>query len=181
MLVRPTLAYFLYFFIPFIFLVNPRKKALHVACLVLIGFLCGYGPWVVRNSLNVPVEQQTTLAAESIHKGIYPWLMYKGIPRSLAYPDYFDPNYKSTNTLDAIVAEAMVRLQANPVEYTAWFLVGKPFYLFSWDLMSGDGDVYLYPIKTTPFLTNQLFSQIHKIMKGVHWPLVVSALLVSDR
>ena len=65
------------------------------------------------------------------------------------------------------------------MRYLRWYLVGKPVMLFSWDIVVGMGDVFIYPVSRSPFHESGLFRVIHRVMRVLHWPIVVIAITSS--
>ena len=178
LLVRPTLLYFLVFLIPALFLSFPRKDAMKFALFLLIGFSMSYGPWVIRNWVVNPTP--STLALNSIHKGIYPNLMYDDDPKTYGFPNKFDPKWRKQKNMSSLLKELLHRFEDEPLRYIYWYSIGKPIMFFSWDIIVGIGDVFIYPVFTSPYHNHvRLFDWTHRAMKASHGPVVVLALLTS--
>ena len=91
LLIRPTMLYFIAFLIPAFFVFFQKKKAWLLAVFLIIGFGLTYGPWVLRNKLVNP--KKSTLAIATIHKGMYPNLIYNNDSRTYGFPNRFDPQW----------------------------------------------------------------------------------------
>jgi len=178
MLIRPTLDYLLVFLVPAYFLLLARKPAIRMALLTVVGCAIVYSPWVARNAISVSDELASTKAIDSIHLGMYPDVTYQGIPRSYGHADMFDPEYKNRDTA-AIFDEIGRRFQEEPGRHIYWYLVGKPIFLFSWNVAVGMGDVFVYPVFTSPYHESRLFYGSHQLMYWLHWPLMTLALAVA--
>ena len=59
----------------------------------------------------------------------------------------------------------------------AWYLFEKPVYLFQWSNVDGAGDVFIYPVRATPFSDSQLFRTIHEIFYVGHLPALLLAIV----
>ena len=73
-------------------------------------------------------------------------------------------------------------MRAEPMRYLDWYLIGKPRYFLSWYPIAAGGDIFIYPVDASPFLTRPLFQLIHALMVGLHWPLMwcaIGAAIVS--
>jgi hypothetical protein len=57
----------------------------------------------------------------------------------------------------------------NPGHYIQWYFYEKPKILWSWDILIGVGDVYIYSVTTSWFQTSDFALAIHSIMKSIHW------------
>ena len=98
--------------------------------------------------------------------GSYPNFIYNAIPESYGFPYRFDPlaneYYKGVGVTLRLIWE---RASKQPFQYLSWYVAGKQFFLWQWDILSGQGDIFIYPIKESPFLYQidlQLWHSIHK-------------------
>jgi hypothetical protein len=48
----------------------------------------------------------------------------------------------------------MNKIALDPLGMMMWYFVEKPIYLFQWTNIDGVGDVFVYPIFTSPFREN---------------------------
>lgn len=177
LLVRPTLLYFPIFLLPALFFMVPWRRAAALGCVLLLGFCLVYGPWVIRN-FSLPGDIQSTKALDTVHKGMYPDLMYRGDPRTYGFPNRVDPEWnKRADSLAKVLEEIRNRFAAEPVRYLRWYLIGKPVMLLSWDIIVGMGDVFVYPVTKSPYLHLGLFDITHRLMRGFHWPITILALV----
>lgn len=179
MLIRPTMMLFTPLLLPAFYLFFPRRNVMRLLVMLLLGFTCTYGPWVARNILTPDMVVTESNAAGSLHNGMYPGLMYKDIPQSKGMPHRFDPNYKQLSNLHSVLNEIIRRFKTEPLRYTEWYLWGKPRMFLSWDMVAGQGDVFVYPVITSPFHISALFQTVHRWMKWLHSPLMCLSLLAS--
>lgn len=181
-LTRPVLEYFLPFLALLAWTRWPAKQALKGSVLLAIGFVLMWGPWVARNYATLGKAGDNHLLIATLHQGVYPDLMYKDMPQSLGVPYRFDPDYKRTDaTLDSALAEVLRFWREDPARELAWYLVGKPIQLWSWDMVASGphADVFIYKTRISPYHSNPFFLATHALMRGLHWPLVVLAFALS--
>lgn len=172
----------LYFFIPAtIFLAaywgwkNGYKKAV----LFLMGFCVLYGVWTARNFISVGAGGDNHLMRIVMRTGIYPNLLYQDIPETFPYPYHYDPDFKNTSKdLASVLGELVRAFRETPAKELRWYLVGKPVMLYSWDLTEAynfdqRGDVFTYPVISTPYHYLPQFRLTHGIMYATHWGWVI--------
>jgi hypothetical protein len=61
----------------------------------------------------------------------------------------------------------------------AWYVLRKPVYLWQFVNIDGVGDVFVYPVRTSPFTSDPVFAFAHEAMRVMHWPIVVLAAIGS--
>ncbi len=167
-LTRPTLNYFI--IIVCIYLFFQCRNFKYVVFLFL-GFILIFSPWMFRNTtVN---DNYQSLAVSTVHHGMYPDFMYQNLQESKGFPYRFDPKSKefAINT-EALINELKRRFKEETWVHVKWFLVGKPLTLFSWNILNGWGDIYIYPVKKSPYFYNDIFKFSHKAMLWAHWPLI---------
>jgi hypothetical protein len=178
LLIRPTMLYFIAFFIPAFFVFFQKKKAWVLAVFLIIGFGVTYGPWVLRNKLINPGK--STLAIATIHKGMYPNLIYNNDSKTYGFPNRFDPTWDQRRDTPSVLKEIFRRFKREPLEYMRWYIIGKPAMFFSWNMIVGMGDVFIYPVSTSPYHhPNTIFGLTHRVMWSLHGLLTVLALVTS--
>ncbi len=177
LLIRPTMLYFIAFLIPAFFVFFQKKKAWVLAVFLIIGFGLTYGPWVLRNKRVNP--KKSTLAIATIHKGMYPNLIYNHVP-GLWFFEPFDPQWAQRRDISSVLREIGRRFRNEPLKYMRWYIIGKPSMFFSWDMIVGMGDVFIYPVSTSPYHQNNgFFGLSHRAMKSIHGLLTMLALVTS--
>jgi len=65
------------------------------------------------------------------------------------------------------------RIWHNPGHYAHWYFYEKPKLLWSWNILVGFGDIYIYPVTTSWFQTSEVALAIYAIMKSIHWWLFI--------
>jgi 4-amino-4-deoxy-L-arabinose transferase-like glycosyltransferase len=175
-LIRPTIVYFIAPFLGFLVLMFPRPR-MQTVLMVLTGFLLLYGPWMARNEISLEGRGSGSLAMDTVHKGMYPGLMYRDDPATYGYPNRSDPNWSQRKHMAAVLSEIADRFRAEPGRYLHWYLIGKPLTFLSWDMIVGMGDVFVYPVTASGYDTDPVLIATHKAMYLLHWPIVLLALL----
>jgi len=178
LLIRPTMLYFIVFLVPAFFFFFQRKTAAGLALCLIIGFSATYGPWVLRNALVNPSKSK--LAYATVHKGMYPNLIYKNDSETYGSPNHFDPTWNQRRDMSSVLKEISRRFKDDPLKYIRWYILGKPVMLFSWDIIVGMGDVFIYPVFTSPYHnSNGFFGLTHRVMEFLHGTITMVALLAA--
>jgi hypothetical protein len=176
-LVRPGLQYF-----PFLLAIyiasqlHFSRKGWRLGVLTLAGFLMVLAPWLIRNwvTLHTPALSDGTKMVEFIHHGMYPNFMYENRRETFGYPYRFDPRVNEIgSSLSTVFSEVARRFKEQPAEHLKWFLVGKPMSLWEWSIVQGVGDVFVYPVRNSPYHTSILFVFSHSFMRNSHGLLVI--------
>lgn len=176
-LVRPQLS-----FVPFLLLVvallAPRvsRPTRTRAIVGLLAFLFVLLPWQLRNLGVERAPGTPDLLVTSIYHGSFPDFMYKDDPRTRGYAHRFDPDRAAKSAdlrsalehIDALYSE-------NPARLVRWYVVGKPGAFLSWGMPEGGGDIFVYPVKRTPWLERPAFRWIRSVHLWLHWPLMLAA------
>ncbi|MDQ1330181.1 MAG: hypothetical protein QG578_444, partial [Thermodesulfobacteriota bacterium] len=179
-LTRPALQYFIIPLAALLFYRNSLRPALRLVIPLVLGFLIIISPWVLRNLSITGNVSDPTLALSTIHHGIYPDFTYNDLPASRGIPYRFDPNSsKISESYETILSEITRRFKEEPYRHLKWYLIDKPITFFSWYIIAGMGDVFIYPAKQSPYFNNRVFIASHAFMKSIHWPLVILALITS--
>ena len=173
-LVRPALLLFPLFLIPLIPWLMPRQKRWPAGLALVAGVVLTWLPWQMWTACHVPVRNGGGgLAAHSFVTGSYPDMVFQD-PRFRGYPNREDPQYPE------LVAQPILALQTvwhraltAPWTYLRWYLVGKPSLFWSWDILQGQGDIYIYPVLTSLYQTNPAAAASRTVMRALH-PLLLA-------
>jgi hypothetical protein len=177
-LVRPTLQFLpLVLGMAYLFaLRDSLREALYRSAWVLLGFAIVFSPWVIRNHA-VEASGGDQLKIGFLHHGMYPDFRYHDTPESTGYPYRFDPQAKTiARNLDTVTDEIMRRFREEPARHFHWYLFGKPSTYWSWDIVQGMGDSFIYPVSSTPYTDRKLFQTTHAAMKNLHMGLLLLCL-----
>jgi 4-amino-4-deoxy-L-arabinose transferase-like glycosyltransferase len=180
-LTRPILEFFPPFLAAMLFLAHPRRQALKGGAVLLAGFLLLWLPWLVRNEVSIGKAGDSSVMIDTLTAGMYPDFEYEHNPASLARPSRWDPRFVEINKdLGSALHEIGRRFREHPGEELEWYLVGKPVTLWSWEVIEGGWDAYIYPVRRgSPYETNLLFRITHDVAYYLHWPLVLLAFLTT--
>ena len=171
-LVRPTLQYFVVFLAIFLLLERSRSAGWRATIYTSLPFLGVFSVWLLRNWFSLHTLSDPTLTINTLYQGMYPDFMYEGRKETFGFPYRFDPNASSIGaSLDNTLAAIAHRFESRPWEHIVWYL-SKPLYLFQWDIISGQGDAFVYPATYSPYYDKPLFAWSHDIMKWLH-PLLI--------
>lgn len=172
-LTRPAMDYFM---IPLagllVFQFGPRQ-GIRLALACLAGFAALSLPWALRNLLTLGQLSDPTLMTNTLLHGMYPNFTHAGDAQSRGFPYRFDPRAAQlSRDMGSVLGEIGRRFHERPLAYLKWYVLGKPVALFSWDMVQGMGDVFVYPVIRSPYRTEPFFRITHAIMQLLHWPLV---------
>jgi 4-amino-4-deoxy-L-arabinose transferase-like glycosyltransferase len=151
-----------------------RKPAL----VMLLGFAAAQAPWHIRNAITPSPAGQPNLMVSFLHHGSYPGFMFENRPESYGAPYRSDPNNEAVSRdLGSVLANIARHFRDEPQKYANWYLLGKPIALFSWNIIGGAGDIYTYPVTSTPYIDDPVFASIRKVALFLHWPLTALGFL----
>ena len=134
--------------------------------------------WTVRTSVSVPeggLKSSDRLLTNLI------------IGMHSDYHDIWRANHSDKNnpaTLDEAAIDGSFatfaqvlgdRVSAEPVSMMAWYLVRKPWVLWSWEVQVGYRDIYIYPIKRPLYERSAPAIVSYVLMKNTHTLLLLFA------
>ncbi|MBT7085084.1 MAG: hypothetical protein HN737_00835 [Desulfobacterales bacterium] len=143
--------------------------------------------WVLRNNISLSPDAPKGIdrAVQTLSHGAYPGFVYKN-PDMKYMPYKEDPMQPafggSFYSFSKIFLE---RFKERPFRYVIWYLFEKPYYLWSWNTLQsqvggntgrGRGDVYIYSVKTSLYLTSPGADLSRKFMKLLQPVILVLAL-----
>ena len=177
-LTRPILEFFPVVMIAWLFLRYPPRQAWRGAAVLAAGFLLLWSPWVIRNYVSVGKAGDSTVLISTFSSGMYPYFEYDHDPRTVGEPYRYDPNTAEINSSFGSALQAIATsIRQHPAEELEWYLIGKPVTLWSWDIVEGGDDAYIYPLLRSPYMYSAPFIDTHNVMFLIHWPLVELALI----
>jgi 4-amino-4-deoxy-L-arabinose transferase-like glycosyltransferase len=166
-------------FVPLIALAVTRNR---LKCLVLVavGAAVPVAPWLIRNMLADDLVTTPSSLAMTLVIGAYPDYTFNGNPRTFPFPQSYDPDFlKVSASVTTAAEEVLRRITADPLGMIAWYGLRKPVYLWQFVNIDGVGDVFVYPVRTSPFTSDPVFAFAHEAMRVMHWPIVVLAAIGS--
>ena len=160
-------------------LLSRQKMAIRKPIIMLLGFMIVIAPWITWNQLTFGTPGNPTLTVKSIHHGMYPDMMYNMQPETKGYPYKADPKAADfAHSPDTILEELKLRYSESPLLYLKWYLAGKISTVFSWGLLAGASDVFVYVVESTPYSSLPQFYVSRYYMEKFH-PVVVLLSLIG--
>lgn len=148
-------------------------------CLLLV-FAIFPLAWSVRNAsvLDAGAARGSDRALATLTHGTYPDFCYGGDPSTRPYPYRYDPEQpRYASSWSEFSRIFGTRVAAEPMQYARWFFLGKPATLWSWSILQGEGDVYVYPVHTSLYRQYELAELTRRTMQWLHLPMVAIAAL----
>lgn len=178
-LIRPSLHLFVLAIVLAGVLRPKRPIGIKAAGLLLAGFLIVAVPWHIRNLSAIGKWSDDRLTINFLHHGMYPDFMYNKEKASYGFPYRHDPSSGELSQSTASILTAIIgRFQREPLEHVVWYLLKKPAVYWSWDIVAGQGDIFVYRVTRTPYWEQDFFILSHRIMKLLH-PLIVALGLMG--
>jgi hypothetical protein len=135
---------------------------------LLAGAMIVPAAWMARNALLPPSSgnSSTGRALGNLVQGSWPILhqayqaSMKNDPLAVATMTRIGQESNLIQSDPAAgLAELMRRMGRHPLVYAYWYL-SKPALLWDWDVRIGQGDIYVYPTKSSPFKNNAVYRTV---------------------
>lgn len=163
-----------------------RKKASCKLCAALvIAVIAVIGPWLLRNSL-LPVGADQSSSSDralvNLVQGSWPSMArayqaaMKHDPDGIAILEAIDHEIailQSSPSAGLVLIEH--RMARHTGDYMWWYL-SKPALLWDWDIRIGQGDIYVYPTRNSPFKTEPAFRVTAALCRALNPWLFVLAI-----
>jgi hypothetical protein len=148
--------------------------------MLLLGFAIAYGAWPARNLVQLGTTGDPELQINMLHHGMYPNFTFEGHPESYGFPYRFDPRTPEIGaSMKSVRAEITRRFSEDPARHLQWYLLGKPRALWSWNIVQGMGDAFVYPVIKSPYFSSPVFAVSHRVSRWLHAPVVIIAGLFA--
>ncbi|MBF0109407.1 MAG: glycosyltransferase family 39 protein [Magnetococcales bacterium] len=174
-LTRPALQFFIIPAILALALLSAPSQRRRNVLWVTVGFLMVFSPWLVRNRMVLGQWSDDRATIATMHHGLYPGFMFQDDPKTFGFPYRFDPRSEEiSRSLETVRHEIVDRFTHEPGRYLRWYLLEKPVRLWSWGIVQGQGDAFVYPVADTPFAREGVFRFFHRLMFATHaqWMLL---------
>lgn len=148
--------------------------------LFLLPLVVVFAAWFARNSL---VELDTKRsgsrrALAAVTHGAYPGFVHED-PRFRYFPYREDPEQPAISQSPSRMLTVLSRrVSERPLRYLTWYALEKPYHLWSWSILQGQGDVYVYPVRRSPY-REWPFAALTWLVARVLHPIVVLGALVA--
>lgn len=155
------------------------SKAIQLITPCILSFLVIVASWSVRNNIAVPENSPSsstrllTNLTIGMHDNFHSiWRSNPRDPNNPATIDSKEINGSYSKFIDILTD----RLQQDPMHYAKWYLIQKPVMLWDWNILVGQGDIYVYPVEHSLFHISKLGILIYSIMRALHYWLLAFAL-----
>jgi 4-amino-4-deoxy-L-arabinose transferase-like glycosyltransferase len=159
-----------------------------VAGAFLLAFALVAGAWELRNASLPEGASGAQRAQTNFVQGSWPRFLdalnYREVDEIAAA--YFGQVQEEVDLMHADpragMAEVGARLRAKPGVYLRWYLLEKPWLLWSWDVRVGWGDIYFLGTERSPFRRVPMLQALHagaKALNPVVFALALAAALFS--
>ncbi len=157
-----------------------RPKYVKTAALFAAAGMLPVLLWKLRNIAVVGASSDPTLLINGFYHGSFPDFMYQGDPSTFAFPYKYDPRasevYQGLGTTLSIIWQRCVE---QPLTYLYWYTLGKQTYLWQWDIIAGQGAIFIYPMLKSPFYDLPDFYASYQLNYFLHGFWVVAGLITS--
>lgn len=177
-LVRPAILLFPVFILPLVFTFRTTRKKIVAGICLFSGCALIWGGWMAFSKPINTTDDKPGLALISFALGMYPDLTYKD-PRYKGMP-YEDP---ANNDFDRLTTDAGFALKTlwenalkEPATYLKWYCWGKPNMFWSWKILVGGKEIYVYRILTSMYETNSVAKGSLTLMRTLHPILLILAV-----
>ena len=82
------------------------------------------------------------------------------------YDDPEQPEYGSS--VNKFIEIFTKRVKERPLRYLTWYTLEKPYYLWTWNILQGQGDIYIYSVKNSLFTKFSIANDIKNFLKYLH-------------
>ncbi len=161
----------------FFFFRHKRKNAIKYSIILLTTSFILFAPWKIWIHFAFKGTESPSLLKATLYVGSYIGLVYdsenqRKYGRGMPYRD--DPNYDNVvnGGYGSIFEEIGKRFRENPIDYSSWYLLGKPAMFWGWTMVHGGGDINVYPNLYTWYDRNRLMNLTKKLMQLLH-PLII--------
>ncbi len=156
-----------------------RYPPMRGLALFLIVFSVFPAAWMVRDYavLQPDARRGSDRLLKTMSHGTYPGFVFKD-PKWRYFPYRDDPEQpKFGESMDDFARVFWPRFRERPGRYLRWYLLEKPYVLWTWNILQGQGDVYVYPVHYSLYDRNALAGLTHGAMKRAHAVVLVFTLL----
>ncbi len=149
---------------------NDLKKINANFIIFIIIFTLFPGMWMTRNaiSLSTDAPKGNSRAIATMSHGSYPGFIYK-TDKYKYFPYREDPEQPVFgSSLKVFTNILWQRIKKRPLEYLTWYCFQKPYYLWSWNVLQGLGDIYVYPVSQSLYSISKLAESSKMVFYLLH-------------
>lgn len=167
-----------------------RRLAGRSLCIALAaGALLLPGAWAIRNSqlpASASGESSRSRALQNFAQGASPDFhkAYRAsffgnaqekIDAGLVLHAVEDQSTLLANSPVTGAQAFMRQLARQPLRYALWYLIEKPHEFWDWDIVIGQGDIYVYPTVNSPFKTQRPWMIVEVVCRALNLLLMLLA------
>lgn len=144
----------------------------------IVGFLSIVAVWSVRGLCIDARASTSDRAFENLVIGSHSNYhdIWRANPRDKSNPYEVDMK-KYRNDHISFYKELTSRVINDPTHYIQWYLVQKPLDLWGWNILVGQGDIYVYTVTGSLYSKSSLALASWAVMKNTHCIFVFFCLL----
>jgi len=159
---------------------NSAIFSLRMLAIFWLPFVLVVATWSLRNHFNVPdgelssSDRALTNFVVGSHDNFFE--IWRNNPRDPQNPATLD-QATIRGSWVKFIEILSTRIYENPAHYLKWYFIEKPYLLFSWNILIGSGDIYVYPVIISLYQQSKWMILTYSIMKVLHWWLLLFGLL----
>lgn len=134
------------------------------------------GAWQLRNATTELADTAGHRAIATLSHGSYPDLFF-ATEQHRNYPYREDPEQPAISASWSRLGDVLAgRVAAAPWRYARWYLLDKPRWLWRWDLVQGNGDVHVYPVRDSILREQPVVAALTATQRWLHPVFVLLSL-----
>lgn len=154
-------------------------------------------PWLIRNATlpSTPSAEFSSSGRAAMNLVQGSWPNYFSAYQAAHAPDLAIPGDTSAAATMVVINHEIAAVRARPLtgltmiwqrmakhpaEYFRWYF-SKPALLWDWDIRMGQGDIYVYPTRQSPFATNPIYRIVAAICQTANFAVFVLMLVGCGR
>jgi len=147
----------------------------------VIIFFIVVGAWTARNIINVPAGQSSGSSrllnnlVVGAHSDFYD--IYRAGPQYLKDNPVTEDEKIINGSYKTFVKLMFGRIKEDPGHYLKWYMLDKPLLLWSWNILVGQDDIYVFPVIESLYQKSRLALASYSIMKSLHYWLLSCSVL----
>ena len=167
----------------YLYKVNQKKDiltSLRLLAPCLLAFFVVVGGWSVRNAMNVSDDAPSgsnrlfTNLVIGMHHDYH--AIWRANPRDPDNPAAVDES-QLKGSYPQLANLLLERIRETPLQYAKWYFIQKPVMLWDWNILTGQGDIYVYPVERSLYDTSNAALLTYAVMRAAHYWLLAFAVL----
>jgi len=138
----------------------------------LLGLFLLVGAWTARNVMNVAenAPDGSTRLFTNLVIGMHHdyHAIWRANPRDPNNPATIDEQVLK-GSYPKLADLLLQRVGQSPLHYAKWYLIEKPIMLWDWNILTGQGDIYVYPVEYSLYDASRPALLSYAIMRAAHY------------